>query len=469
MNTTLTTNIPCNIEAECAVLGAILIDSSAISKVSFLTTEMFYDSRNRRIFEVAKKLFSKSKGIDIISVKTLLGKEEIFQGNEVPYLTSLTYSVVTSVNILEHAKIIKALWQKRQLLNIVHEVENETSDYGISPEESIDNLLDKIAKISNTCSSFEEKMSDAKDQMMERIRKAIHGETLGALTGFPEIDNGCGGFSYGDLITIGAETSVGKSAFAWTVAVNIASNDVPIGFFTLEMLPYQLFGRNISHITGINSARITNPSPYGKRALTDSEIRSIEEAAKESENLPIYFSQNRTIESICAQAKQWIIRYQIKGIFIDFLQILANEKANINETTFLTSVVVKLQQLAKENNIFICLLSQLSRPGVGVSNMPTLQRLRGSHGIATASDMVILISRPEQDRTMYPSPFENISIKGTALIDIQKGRNVGTSKFMVKFDAETTTFRSFDGPLPQTEDEPSRPLISYNDVFSSIP
>jgi len=458
---------PHDVEAECAVLGALLIEPAAFQKVTFLTADMFYDSRNHKVFEGIFSLFSQNKPLDYVTLRTQLLADKLFDEESVAYIFDISTNVYTSAFIEEHAFIVHELYKKRQLHLLGNTLKDKTSDFSENVDDIIDSLLDELCRLSNGFSCKDITMHDAKAMMMERIRKAFLGEELGVPTGFREIDSKAGGFSLGDLIIIGADTSVGKSALAWTIAVNAAANGSPIGFVSLEMSPAQLFGRAVACNTLICSGRITNPTAHGDRMLSDSEIGMIEHASDKIERLPIYIADIRTVESICAKVKMWVLKYGIKGVFIDYLQILATSGSNTNETTFLTNTARRFQQLAKEHNIFVCLLSQFSRPISGESNNASLKRLRGSQEIASAADMVILVSRPEQDGTSYPKPFEEISTHGTALIDIRKGRNIGTSKFVVHFDSNTTTFRSFDGQPPLKKDDPqdNTPLISYNDVF----
>lgn len=458
---------PHDVEAECAVLGAILIEPGAYQKVAYLTPEMFYDPRNRKVFEGIVSLFSQSKPIDFITLRNQLIADKLFDEQGAMYIFEVANCVCTSVNIEEHAYIVKTLYQKRNLLTIGNMLMNKAYDMSLDVDSITDSLLDEFCKMSSCVSNSDITMRDAKKQMMDRIAKAYHGEELGVPTGLREIDNTAGGFSLGDLIIIGADTSVGKSALAWSIALNVATSGSPIGFVSLEMSPAQLFGRAVARNTQICSGRITNPAAHGDRMLSDSEIGMVERASDKIEQLPIYIADLRTVESICAKVKMWVLKYGIKGVFIDYLQILATSGSNTNETTFLTNTARRFQQLAKEQNIFVCLLSQFSRPTSGESNNASLKRLRGSQEIASAADMVILVSRPEQDGSAYPKPFEDISTHGTALIDIRKGRNVGTSKFVVEFDSNTTSFRSFDGHAPLAKDDPpdKTPLISYNDVF----
>lgn len=460
---------PHNVEAECAVLGAIVIDSGAFQKVTCLTPAMFYDPRNRKVFEGIISLFSQSKPIDIITLRNQLIADKLFDEQGAMYILEVANCVCTSVNIEEYAHIVRTLYQKRNLINIGNMLMNKAYDLSEDVDRITDSLLDELCKMSSGISNNDITMRDARMQMMERIKKAYFGEELGVPTGFREIDNEAGGFSLGDLIIIGADTSVGKSALAWSIATHAAAQGNAIGFVSLEMSPAQLFGRAVAHKTGIRSGRITNPSSHGERMLSDSEVGMIERASDKVDKLPIYIANIRTAESICAKVKMWVLKYGIKGVFIDYLQILATTGNNTNETSFLTNTARRFQQLAKEQNIFVCLLSQLSRSTSGEPNNASLNRLRGSHEIASAADMVILVSRPEQDGSAYPKPFEEISTHGTALLDIRKGRNVGTLRFIVEFDSNTTSFRSFDGHVPLTKDDPpdTNPLISFNDVFKS--
>lgn len=459
---------PHNVEAECSILGALLIDSTAYQKVSWLTADMFYDMRNRKVFKAITSLISQNKTVDYITLRDQLISAESFTEEEYTYVLDFASKVYTSACIEDHARIINMMYEKRQLMNVGNMLIEQALDPAIDAGAIKDKVLDNLCKMSNGLANQDISMSDAKKQMLERIRKAYFGEELGVPTGFPEIDNTAGGFSVGDLIIIGADTSVGKSALAWTIALNAASSGAHIGFISLEMSPAQLFGRAVARKTQICSGRITNPAAHGGRELTDHEIGVIERAAYKIEELPIYIADVRTIESICAKVKIWVMKYGIKGVFIDYMQILATTSTSVSETTFLTNTARRFQQMAKELNIFVCVLSQFSRPTAGESNNASLKRLRGSQEIASAADMVILVSRPEQDGTSFPKGFEEISTHGTALIDIRKGRNVGTSKFVVHFDSNTTTFSSFDGHVPLAKDDPisTTPFISYNDVFS---
>lgn len=467
-NSTLPVHLPPhNTEAECAVLGALMIDQGAFQKVEYLNADAFYDPRNRKVFEAITSLISKNKPFDIVTVRNQLIANKSFDEAGSVYVLEIANCVCTSTCVEEHARIVYHLYKKRQLMTIGNELLGQAFDPMVDADTITDSLLGNLCRMSSGLANNDITMPDAKKQMMNRIKKAYLGEEMGVPTGFKELDNASGGFSLGDLIIIGADTSVGKSALAWTIAVNAASSGSPIGFISLEMSPAQLFGRAVARRTQINSGRITNPTTHGERKLSDIEIGTIEYAAADIEGLPIYIADIRTVESICAKVKIWVMKFGIKGVFVDYMQILATAGTSVSETTFLTNTARRFQQLAKELNIFVCVLSQFSRPTAGESNNASLKRLRGSQEIASAADMVILVSRPEQDGTSFPKGFEEISTHGTALIDIRKGRNVGTSKFVVKFDTNTTTFSSFDGHVPLAKDDPvcNTSFISYNDVF----
>ena len=459
---------PHSVETECAVLGAMLLEGNAFMRVPFLTPEMFTDARNRKVFNIIASLASDGQDINLVSVHNRLLADKSSVGVDSAYIAELMMPVSTSVCIVQHALYLKSLYQRRQLITLGAELTSMAYDLSEDVEGITDTHLSKLCLLTDGLSDSDITMHDAKGLMMDRIKKAYLGEELGVPTGFHEIDQQAGGFSRGDLIIIGADTSVGKSALAWTIAVNAAATGAPIGFISLEMSPAQLFGRAVARKTAICSGRITNPAAHGDRRLSDIEVGMVERASDTVEQLPIFIADIRTVEGICAKVKMWVMKHGIRGVFIDYLQILATAGSNTNETTFLTNAARRFQQLAKEQNIFVCLLSQFSRPTSGESNGASLRRLRGSQEIASAADMVILVSRPEQDGSVYPKPFENISTRGTALVDIRKGRNVGTMKFVVAFDSITTTFRSIEGTPPLAKDDPiyTAPLITYNDAFS---
>lgn len=449
---------PQNIGAERAVLGAIISFSCSEEILGVLKVETFYDPKNKEVFSAIKNLRSNGRPVDIISVGEEL--RAVKSHVDATYIVELTNCVATSAGLQNHINIILDKAYRRSLISLADGIMKKAFDDALDISDVIEESQSKICQVTLGKVSGEFTMGDAKEQLQERIRKAQEGVELGVPTGFPDIDRRAGGLPLGEFIVIAADTSVGKTSLAWAFAINAAKSGNPIGFISLEMAPYQLFGRAVARETKVNASRIINPSGRDPRKLNQEELEEINSSAISMETLPIFIADIRTVEGICAKVKQWVVKKNIKGVYIDYIQILATSGRITNETSFFTNLARRFQRLAKELNIFVCVLSQLSRTSVGDFPTPSLQRIRGSQEIPSAADTVIMISRPEQDGTRYPKGFEQISTKGTALIDVQKGRNMGTFKFVAYYDAELTTFSPIIG---------NPPLASLDSTAGSVP
>lgn len=454
---------PQNIGAERAVLGAIISFSCSNEILGVLKSETFYDPRNKEVFSAIKKLRDNGRPVDIISVSEELKAEK--SNVDATYIVELTNCVATSAGLQNHVNILLDKADRRSLISLADCIMKKAYDDAMDISDVKDESANEICQMTLGKALGDFSMRDAKEQLLERIKKAQEGVELGVPTGFPDIDRGCGGFSLGDLVVIGADTSVGKTSLAWTFAINAAQKGNPIGYISLEMAPYQLFGRAVARETHVNASRIVNPSCAVPRKLNQDELGEINASAIKIETLPIYIADIRTVEGICAKVRLWATRKKIKGVYIDYLQILSASGQVQNETSFLTNVARRFQRLAKELNIFVCVLSQLSRASVGDYPTPGLQRIRGSQEIPGAADTVIMISRPEQDGTKYPKEFEQISTRGTALIEIKKGRNIGTFKFVCRYDAEHTTFFPIKGNPPLASLDSTTESVSRSALY----
>lgn len=465
-NSTIMKLQPQNIMVEQMVLGALMNFQNAYTKVQMLTEDAFYDKRHQIIFAAIKSLRAKDKPVDLVTVM-----EEIERTGKVTdelrnYILEVYSSVSTSANIEEHSLVVLDRAVRRRLIEMANDLMIKAYDESTDMTVLTEDTINEMSKLSCNNIFSEITMAEATEQMLERITQAQSGVEMGVPTGFSELDSR-GGFSLGDLVVIGADTSVGKSSLAWNIAVNAASKGYPIGYVTLEMSPAQLSGRAASRRSFLPAGKITNPAASGDRKLNPSEMQLLRNVAEEIKPLLIYISESSSDEQIYSQIKTWVYRHKVKGVFIDYLQILSATNNSFNtETEFLTNVSRRLKNLAKKLDIFICVLSQFSRPQGG-ANQLGLSRLRGSQEIASASDITILISRPEIDNTVYPRGFEDISTIGTALIDVKKGRNIGTFKFIVRYDSSTTTFSSIDGELPLAVDDPpiGTHIPTIDDIF----
>ena len=257
----------------------------------------------------------------------------------------------------------------------------------------------------------------------------------GIPTGFRWLD-AKGGLQRSDLVVIAAEFSQGKTSLAIDLCVNAARWGYPCVFYSTEMMSHQLMARIIAGHSGLSSRVIL------QEKITSSQMQYYDNSVELVRRLPIYFDDTATIniERIITSIRTMVRKRKVAVAFVDYLQVLqTNEKnRNQNEEQFFGVVTRRLKNLAKELNICIVLISQLSRDKKTVE--PTLSRVRGSGQIAEAADMVLLIYRPEQYNTHYSGNYREVCTHGTALIRLAKGRNVGTGDFICGFNPTTTHF-----------------------------
>jgi replicative DNA helicase len=196
----------------------------------------------------------------------------------------------------------------------------------------------------------------------------------------------------------------------------------------------------------------SNEILYSK--LASGQIQMVDKGVARVIDMPVYFDDRSTsnIETILSSIRMMKIKYNIKGVIVDYLQILNVNMKGSNKEQQMGDVARRLKNIAKDLDIWVIALSQLSRDRQNPA--PSLSRLRDSGQIAEAADMVILIYRPEIYGEKYPEEFENKSTRGTAMIDVAKGRNIGLLKFLVGFDAKTTNFYELeDIPITQVKND----------------
>ena len=224
-----------------------------------------------------------------------------------------------------------------------------------------------------------------------------------------------------------------------SLAIKIAMNcGCPIAFYSMEMKKEQIAARMISIASGVPSNEIL----FSK--LDSGQILQIDKGVSQVEHYEVYFDDRSTsnIETILSSIRMMKIKYGVKGVIVDYLQILNVNMKGTNKEQQMGDVARRLKNIAKELDIWVIALSQLSRDNM--NPQPSLSRLRDSGQIAEAADMVILIYRPEVYGKTYPDDFSTYDTKGTAMIDVAKGRNVGLMKFIVGFKKENTNFYDLD-------------------------
>lgn len=434
---------PQNLEAEQSVLGALMLDKNAIINVAdILLPEDFYKPAHTKIYETILKLYERREPIDILSVTAKLKDENVLKeigGNT--YLTQLMESVPTSAHVEHYAKIVREKRVLRELIKTSAEITENAVGATDDIETMLDTIEQKVFAISQH--SFSQKFIRLKDELQtayERIEKLHRGEggLRGVPTGFPEIDNMLSGFQNSDLVILGARPSLGKTSLALDIARHVALNaKIPVGIFSLEMSREQIVDRFIS-----SEAQIPLWELRTGRLKSDDDFQLIQQALDQLSQAPLFIEDTAspTILQMRSMARRLQAEHGLGLIVVDYLQLIQPRVHSENLVQQVTEFSRGLKSMARELNVPVLALSQLSREVDKRDNKrPRLSDLRESGSIEQDADVVLFIYRKEPDRINPNSDDQN-----TAEIIIAKHRNgpVGTVK--LKFDPEKASFRSID-------------------------
>jgi replicative DNA helicase len=435
---------PQSIEAEQSLLGCLMLDKNAITKVAdFLMPEDFYKATHQEIYRACQELFEKGEPIDLLSLSNRLkekGRLDEIGGNS--YLTELVNSVPTASHVLNYAKIVQ---RKRILRNLI-EASQEIGLLGYNEEEDTDLLLDKAEKkiFSVAQRSLSQNFIPVKatlEDAFERIDKLSkhQGGLRGLPTGFTALDNILAGLQKSDLIILAARPSLGKSALALNFAANIAIHQkVPVGIFSLEMSRDQVVDRLISSLSGVDLWRLRTGrlSAEGE----DNDFSRIQQTLGILSEAPLYIDDaaSPTVLQMKAMCRRLQAEKGLGLVILDYLQLMEPLNPQANPVQQVSENSRALKALARELNIPVLVVSQLSRAVEQRSpQIPRLSDLRQSGTIEQDADVVLFIYREDRYRPETPR-------KGIADIIISKHRNGPVGRVELYFDERSVTFRNLE-------------------------
>ncbi len=435
---------PHSIEAEVSVLGCLMLDKDAILKVvDFLRPEDFYKKSHQQIYKVCQELFEKGEPIDLLSVSNRLKEMGLLEEiGGVSYLTELVNSVVSPTNVFHYAKIV----QKKRILRDLITASQEIYELGYKEEEDVDRLLDEAEKkIFNIAQkTLRQNFVCVKDILgpaFERIEQlSKHKKPVRGLpTGFKDLDNILSGFQKSDLIILAARPSLGKSALACNIALNIAIKEkIPIGIFSLEMSKDQIVDRMIASISGIDLWRIRTGRLSAEGENND--FVRLQQAMGVLAEAPIYIDDvaSCTVLQMKAMARRLQMEKGLGLIIVDYLQLIEPLNPSASPVQQVSENSRALKALARELNIPVLVISQLSRAVEQRSpQIPRLADLRQSGTIEQDADVVVFIYKEDKYRPDTPR-------KGIADIIIAKHRNGPVGKIELYFDERVVTFRDLE-------------------------
>lgn len=431
---------PQNIETEKALLGALMLRPEGMYDVGdMLTRESFYVDKHRMLFDAMIELHTRHEPIDLLSVSTRLkerGKFDAIGGGS--YLAELVDAVPSSTNAKHYAEII----QRKYILRALIEAAAHISELGYNEAEAIENVLDEAEKkiYSITNSSVTKKfvnLKDTLDEAWERLDK-MHkagGELRGVPSGFPALDTLLSGFQKSDLIIIAARPSMGKTTLALDIARQTAiHHNIPVGIFSLEMSTQQLVDRMLSAEARVNAWKLRT----GKLSL-DEDFDKLRGSLEKLSKAPIFIDDQsgNTIMKMRSAARKLKSEHGLGLIIVDYLQLMTTSRSHDSMVNQVTEISHSLKGLAKDLDVPVIALSQLSRAVESRGGKPRLSDLRDSGSIEQDADVVMFIHR--EDKQDKNSDRPNI-----AEILVEKHRNGPVGSIELYFDEEKSTFMSID-------------------------
>ena len=446
---------PQAIDLEEAVLGAMLIDEKGVNEViDILSPEVFYKKSHQLIFESIQRLFRESEPIDLLTVSADLKKNKNFEviGGDF-YLIGLSQKVSSSAHIEYHSRIIQQKFIQRKLITISNEIISKSYNESTDVIDLLDEAESKLYDIAqNNIKGSSETAQNLVIQAKNRIEEISKQEGLsGISTGFEKLDRLTSGWQPSDLIIVAARPGMGKTALALSMARNVSvQKKIPVAFFSLEMSSVQLITRLISSETGLSSDKLRT----GK--LADHEWQQLNIKVSDLESAPLYIDDSAalTIFELRAKARRLASSHGIKLIIIDYLQLMnlgSSNKAG-NREQEISTISRNLKALAKELNIPVIALSQLSRAVEtrGGTKRPILSDLRESGAIEQDADIVSFLYRPEYyGITEWDDDMKTPS-EGQGEFIVAKHRNGALDSIKLKFIANLGKFEdidSFDSPF----------------------
>jgi len=429
---------PQNIEAEQAVLGSMLIEEDAIPFViDILDATCFYKEANRKIFEAVLSLYDAHNVVDLITLTDELKKKNILdEVGGASYLTSLVDGVPTAANVQHYALIVKEKYILRNLINSATKIVKE----GYESKENVGELLDRAERIIFEISDRRAEagyvpLKDIIKDSIETIDKLYQrkAHVTGIPTGFVNLDRDTAGLQASDLIIVAGRPSMGKSALAVSIAEHAGVVEkIPVGFFSLEMSKEQFVQRMLCSHARVDAHKVR--SGY----LSPSDWPRLTSAAGKLSEAPIYIDDTPAISALELRAKARRLKshHGIKLFIVDYLQLMRGSARSENRQQEISEISRSIKALARELNVPIIAISQLSRAVESrQDHRPQLSDLRESGAIEQDADLVILLLREE-----YYNPTEDN--KGISEVIIAKQRNGPVGSLKLTFIKEYMRFEN---------------------------
>ncbi len=445
---------PQNIDAECAVLGSILIDEEALLAVAdFLRPDDFYRDAHQQLYEAMIDLYSEQTSVDFVTLCDALQRLELLAlvGGEA-YISSLINQVPTSANAVYYGRIVERTALLRRLIHVASTI------VGMAYEAEDERALDVIERAEQFMFQLSERaiglqgdvsLAAVLELSLEKLQELANrgGTVTGVPTGFSDLDRLTGGFQPADLIIVAARPAVGKTSWALNLAYNAAVLfEQRVGIFSIEMSEEQLAQRLLAIDSGIDLTRLRVGN------VEDDEWEQILGAMGRLEAACIRIDPTSALSParMRSRARRWVADYGINVIIVDYLQLMVpdeGKKKQDNRVLILDEICRSLKLLARELHIPIVALAQVSRAVESrQSKIPMLSDLRESGAIEQNADIVLFLYRDE----IYHPETER---KGLVDVIVAKHRNGETGNILLRFEPRVTRFHDLTDAVERSLDE----------------
>lgn len=441
--------LPQATEIEDTIIGSIIYENEAFDLVSvMLKSEHFYKESNAIIYKTCYNLATNNIPIDLLTVCTELKKNnqlELVGGSY--HITSLTNQIGSISNIETHATILIQKYLLRQMIILGNKIMNKGYDNSTDCFDLIDYCGTELNQMLNVIEAKKaKKLNELTSEVLIDCFKSLNEDKpSGVPISIHNLQKQTNGWKNGNLIILAARPAMGKTAVALDYAYYPAKNNIPIAFFSLEMTGKELAGRLMSKESGINSQKINN------NLIDTYELTKLRSDCQTFKDLPLYIDDTPalSITRLRSKALRMKREFNIKMIIIDYLQLMDGSDSKDSREQEISKISRGLKKLAKELDLPIIALSQLSRQvELRPSKKPQLSDLRDSGAIEQDADMVIFLLRPEYyEMKSYLYGNQEIDTQGLMVHIIAKFRGGITGEIKNKWIAETTSIDNFHNPF----------------------
>ncbi|EGD33319.1 replicative DNA helicase [Capnocytophaga sp. oral taxon 338] len=409
--------MPNDLNLEEIVLGGMLIDNRGVSEFVEVVkdTNVFYNQKNALIYNAILSLYKDSQPVDLVTVRIALQKKgKLKEAGGGAYLVALTEKVSSSAHIYKHALILMQLYVKRKSIEVGYHLTEQAYDEDMDIFELLDSSYKELDKVSDWLSIKQPK--EIGDYLTEVLKTRAERQVVPMA--IRDLNLKFNGYQMSDLTVIAGRPAMGKTAYALNDALHQARLGYPVGIFSLEMSAQQLTSRLFANFAQIDSSKLFSGT------LTPSEMEVAVEHREAFNKLPLYIDEEPFLSllSLKIKAKKWVRDKKVKIIYIDYLQLISNPLKGRTRDQEISEISRTLKGLAKELDIPIVALSQLSRSvDSRTDRRPQLSDLRESGAIEQDADNVLFLYRPEYYK--IPQWEDNTPTDNEVEINIAKFRN----------------------------------------------